>query len=214
MKPRHAALVASVTAQLAGFYVWKIRPWMLQWGATEDEQTRALPGDEIVSDPTHITTHAITIKARPEDVWPWLVQMGQDRAGFYTHNWVEKLLMSGIPDVHEIHPEWQDLRVGDIMRTNREMRPGHPMGWPVEMVIPNHTVVVRSTSLPAGTSAYVLNPIDGETTRLISRDRAVWHWWQTPFRLLIFEPLHVYMQTGVLQGIKQRAERGPKVAMV
>jgi hypothetical protein len=53
--------------------------------------------------------------------------MGQDRAGFYTHNWVERLLHSGIPDVHELHPEWQRLEAGDLMRTNRDIG-GKPMG--------------------------------------------------------------------------------------
>lgn len=206
MKPRNAAALASVIGQLAGLYAWKIRPWMLQWGATPEEQIRALPGDEVIENPTHVTTHAIRINARPEDIWPWLVQMGQNRAGFYTHNWVEKLLLSRIPDVDEIHPEWQDLEVGDIMRTNREIQTGHPIGWQVAVVIPNRAVVVRSKSLPVGTYAYVLASVDGETTRLISRDRAIWQWWETPFRLLIFEPLHTYMQTGVLRGIKQRAD--------
>lgn len=213
MKLRNTAAVASVIGQLVGVYAQKVRPWMLQWGSTPNERSMALPGDDLLPNCTHITTHAITIHAGPEQIWPWLVQMGQNRAGFYTHNWIEKLLFSGIPDVHEIHPDWQDLKVGDLMQTNREMRPEHPIGWPVAVVIRNRAVVVRSMSLPVGTYAYVLTPIDGQTTRLISRDRAMWRWWETPFRLLIFEPLHNYMQTGVLRGIKQRAEQVSKVAM-
>lgn len=214
MKLRNAAAVASVAGQLIGFYAWKIRPWMLQWGATPDEQTRALPGDELVPKPTHVTTHAISIKARPQEIWPWLTQMGQDRAGFYTHNWVEKLLLSGIPNIHEIHPEWQDLEVGDMVRTNRAMRSGQPpLGWLVVSVDPPRNLVLRSRSMPIGTYAFVLEPLDGYRTRLIARDRAVWSWRQAPFRLLIFEPLHTYMETGVLQGIKQRAERARDVAV-
>src|SRR5213079_301305 len=98
---------------------------------------------------------------------------------------VERLLRSGIPDVHELHPEWQRLRAGDLVRTNRELKPGHPVGWPVALVEPERALVVRSKSLPAGTYAYVLDPIDGETTRLLARDRAVWPRWQAPFRLLV-----------------------------
>jgi hypothetical protein len=184
----------------------KVRPWILGWGATAEEQRQPLPGDDLVPKPTHITTHAITINAHPEEIWSWLVQMGQNRAGFYTHNWVEKLLRSGIPDVHEIHPEWQNPQVGDIVRTNREIQPGHPMGWEVVMVEPDHVLVLKSKSLPVGTYAFILNPLD-DKTRLFARDRAIWHWWESPFRLLIFEPLHAYMETGVLQGVKQRAER-------
>lgn len=180
---------------------------MLRWGATPEEQLRRLPGDELVPSPTAVTTHGVTIHAPAQDIWPWLVQMGQDRAGFYTHNWVERLLRSGIPDVHQIHSQWQKLKPGDLVRTNRELRAGHPMGWPVEIVEPNRALVLRSTALPKGTYAYVLQPIDGHTTRLLSRDRALWRWWEAPFRFLLFEPLHAYMQTGVLIGTKQRAEQ-------
>jgi hypothetical protein len=109
-----------------------------------------VPGDELVPNPTHIVTHVITIDAPAEEIWPWLVQMGQDRTAFYTHNWVERLLLSGIPDVPEPHPEWQDLMVGDIMRTNREIRAGHSLGWPVLMVDRNRALVVGSSSVPAG----------------------------------------------------------------
>ncbi len=66
-----------------------IHPWMLMWGSTKEECTRPLPGDDLVPNPTHITTRASTIHAPPREIWSGLVQMGQDRAGFYTHNWVE-----------------------------------------------------------------------------------------------------------------------------
>jgi len=197
-------------AAIAGVYGLGIRPWLLRWGSTAEERRRALPGDELVPHPSYTTTRAITIGASPREVWPWLAQMGQDRAGFYTHNWVERLLLSGIPDVDELHPEWQELRVGDLMRTNREIRPGHPLGWPVAAVDPDRALVVISRSLPAGTYAFVLDAIDGRATRLLCRDRAVWRWWEWPFALLAYEPLHAYMQTGLLQGLKRRAERGVK----
>lgn len=206
MKRWVSRLVPSVAA-MVGVYLQIVRPRMLARSATDDERTRALPGDDIVTNPTHCTTHGVTISAPPRDIWPWLVQMGQDRAGFYTHNWVERLLRSGIPDVHEIHPEWQRLAVGDLMRTNRDIRPGHPVGWPVAVVDQDRALVVRSKGFPVGTYAYVLEPIDGEKTRLLARDRVVWPWWQRPFMLLVFEPLHTYMQAGVLQGIKARVER-------
>jgi hypothetical protein len=207
-------LAAVGTAAAAtGGYLRFIRPWMLTWGSTEEERTRSLPGDDLVPNPTHITTRALTIHASPREIWSWLVQMGQDRAGFYTHNWVEKLLLSGIPDRHELHLEWQELRVGDLMRTNREIRAGHPLGWSVAIVEPDHALVVRSKSLPRGTYAFVLDPVDRQATRLIARDRAVWLWWQYPFLLLVYEPLHAYMQTGVLQGVKKRAERAMEVVL-
>jgi hypothetical protein len=181
------------------------RQRLMQWGSAASERQADLPGDDLVPHPTHCTTRAISIQAPADVIWPWLVQMGQDRAGFYTHNWVERFLRSGIPDVHVLHPEWQTLRVSDLLRTNRELRPGHPLGWTVELVAPGRALVLRSKSLPAGTYAYVLQSLPDGATRLVIRDRAVWKWWQAPFRALVFEPLHAYMQTGQLQGIKERA---------
>ncbi|HEU5348313.1 MAG TPA: hypothetical protein VFU63_06840 [Ktedonobacterales bacterium] len=167
-------------------YVAVLRPWLLQWGSTAAERTMPLPGDELVPTPTHVTTRAITIQAPTHAVWPWLVQMGQDRAGFYTHNWVERVLQSGIPDVHDLHPEWQELHVGNLMRTNRELRAGHPLGWTVLRIESEHTLMLWSRSVPRGTYAFALHPLRADQTRLLVRDRAIWRWWQAPFRLLVF----------------------------
>ena len=101
--------------------------------------------DALSPDAGYVTTRAGTVKAPVEAVWPWLVQMGQDRAGFYTHNWVERLLHSGIPDIAEVHPEWQHIEVGDLMRTNHDIG-GRPMGWPVVAVDPGaRRTSVRTT---------------------------------------------------------------------
>jgi hypothetical protein len=160
-------------------YASVIRPWMLQWGSTTEERARPLPGDDIEPDAKYVTTRAVTIRAPAASIWPWLVQMGQDRAGFYTHNWVERLLQSGIPDTSVIRPEWQQLRVGDLMRTNRDIG-GKPMGWPVAAVDPGQS-------------------------RTISRDVS-WSIGSITFAALIYEPLHAYMETGLINGVRRRAE--------
>ena len=199
-------IVCLAVGALAG-YALLLRPWLLRWGSTTAERALPVPGDDVVPTPTHVTTRAISIAAPTDAIWPWLVQMGQNQAGFYTHNWVERLLGSGIPDVYALHPEWQELHVGDLMRTNRELRSGHPLGWTVAQLEPEQALVLLSRSLPAGTYAFSLRPRPAGGSRLLVRDRAVWRWWQLPFRMLVFEPLHAYMQTGQLQGIKQRAEQ-------
>ena len=178
---------------------------MLQWGSTGQERHSPLRGDDFAPEARYVTTRAVTIDARPAAIWPWLVQMGQDRAGFYTHNWVERLLRSGIPDAHELHPEWQWLEVGDLMRTNHDVG-RKPIGWPVAEVDVGRSIVVRTRNLPAGTYAFVLNPIDDNRTRLIVRDRAAWKRTEIAFAALVYEPLHAYMETGLIRRLKQPAE--------
>ncbi|MGZ4133515.1 MAG: hypothetical protein ACXVWF_10725 [Actinomycetota bacterium] len=84
------------------------------WGSTGDERRRVLASDDLVEDPTIVTNHAITIDARAEDVWPWLVQVGWHRGGWYTYRWVDRVLFpANDPAAEEILPEFQGLRVGD-----------------------------------------------------------------------------------------------------
>jgi hypothetical protein len=80
------------TAAVAASYAFLIRPWHLHWGATDEEVKEPLPGDEVVSHPRLEATHAITIDAPASDIWPWLVQMGQNRGGFYSYTWLENLV--------------------------------------------------------------------------------------------------------------------------
>jgi hypothetical protein len=124
---------------------------------------------------------------------------------------VERLLQSGIPDFSVIRPEWQQLEVGDLVRTNHDIG-GKPMGWPVAAIEPGRSLVVTSKSMPAGTYAFVIEPISTDTARLIVRDRARWIWTEWPFAALVYEPLHAYMETGLIQGLKQRAEASARWA--
>jgi hypothetical protein len=195
-----------VLASAVGIYLALVRPRMLDWGSTPAERSDALPGDELEPAARYVTTRAITIDAPPAAIWPWLVQIGQDRAGFYTHNWVERMLRSGIPDEHALHGEWQTLEAGALIRTNHDIG-GKPMGWPVEIVEPERALVVRSRNLPRGTYAFVLRPLGDGRTRLLVRDRAAWRRAELPFAALVYEPLHGYMESGVLTGIKRRVEK-------
>ncbi len=199
--PRRVIVVAAV---LTAGYARLVRPWMLDWGSTPAERSEALPGDDLAPNAAYVTTRAVTVDAPISAVWPWLLQMGQDRAGFYTHNWVERLLRSGIPDTHELRPEWQHLESGDLVRTNRDIG-GRPMGWPVEAVDAGRSIVLRSRNMPSGSYAFVLRPAD-VGTRLIVRDRAAWRIAELPFAAFVYEPLHAYMETGLIRGLKARAE--------
>ena len=216
LAPRNAIVaLASATAVGGAAYGLVVRPRISGWGATDEEVRRALPGDELRSPFGYrrISTRAITIDAPPEEVWPWLVQVGSGRAGFYTHEWVERLLFITYADGHSstrIHPEWQDLHVGDRVPYSRFNR--------VEV-----TMIDRPRCLIAG-EWLVLEPLaGGSRTRLIARTRGGWLepfarkipviWpllW--PIAVLIErgpgELLHHYMESGMLLGIKARVEAG------
>lgn len=96
-------------AVLAILYHLVIRPWHLRWGTIDDEATRALPGDDFAPESNPPATHAISINASAKEVWPWLVQMGQGRGGFYSYTWLENLIGCQIKNANEIVPDWQHL---------------------------------------------------------------------------------------------------------
>ena len=211
----------ALAAEVVAYLLW--RPRMLRWGATGGEASEPLPGDDRTPRARVQSTRAVTIDAPPERVWPWLMQMGIGRAGFYTHDWVERLIAharyaEGKHSATRIHPEIPPLQVGDTV----------PMGAgafaPVSEVEPYRHLVAQET--------YVLRALPGNKTRLIARYRgtgfvspaahairpdagplrfAVLH---VPgvdlalrgFDFFVSDPLHHYMETGMLTGIKARAE--------
>jgi hypothetical protein len=117
-----AAFLAGATGSVVAFYYGCFRNWMLTWGATEAERYMALPGDEMIRDGVQAKinmTQAITIDAPPEKVWPWLAQLGQDRAGWLSYDWLERLCGFGIRNVYRIVPEWQDIKAGGSFKVHQ-----------------------------------------------------------------------------------------------
>ncbi len=102
---------------------------MLDWRSTPKERRERLPGDDLVSEARGGVTHAITIRAAAEHIWPWLVQMGCDRAGFYSY---DRLDNAGRPSAEHILPEFQDTRVGDVLPS----RAGSSHGFEVLQIGP------------------------------------------------------------------------------
>src|SRR5215203_7187030 len=90
-----------------------LRDWVLTWGATAEEVTRRLPGDELLEEADIVATRAIGIEAPPSAIWPWLVQMGPGPAGAYTYDWVENLFGLNMHSADRIVPEWQHMDLGD-----------------------------------------------------------------------------------------------------
>jgi hypothetical protein len=188
-----------------------LRPWYARWGASDEEALRPLAGDELVPDPVAQSTWAVNIAAPPDRVWPWLVQMGQDRAGFYTYEWFEnRLLRLHIHSADRIVPEWQQLHVGDRLWFYPENYPIKPRSGPrVVTIDSNHALVLchqvtGDAETCPGTWQFVLEPAGMNTTRLILRSRSrrsPTTWFDT-----LAEPAYFLMTRGMLLGIKQRVE--------
>jgi hypothetical protein len=197
--------VAAVFVGFAAVYM-VLRHRLLHLGSTGDEASRALPGDDVVPDAIQ-STRAITIHAPANAIWPWLVQMGQDKGGFYSYDVLERLSGARIRNADLIHPEWQDLKVGDLVRTYRHVARLEPLGWFVVELQPERALVVRNRTT-TWSWALVLEPIDATTTRLIARTRALRRMGPlAKVDLLTGEPAHLVMEIGVLRGVKHRSER-------
>jgi hypothetical protein len=196
---RIAAWVAVAGAGLAA-YARLVRPWALRWGATKEEAARPLPGDEVVAKADFVATRAITIDAPPNQVWPWLVQIGSGRAGWYTYDRIDN---AGVPSATEIIPELQRLAVGDLI----PMVAGTDIGLRVKELEPERRMLWWDEQGQYSWE-WLLEPIDQQTTRLIQRLRVTRHPWT---RRMLYELVaangDVVMQRKLLRGIKQRAER-------
>jgi hypothetical protein len=185
-------------------YVTVVGPWQHRWNATDEEVERAMPGDEILPD-APATTRAITVDAPAEQVWPWLVQIGYGRAGWYSYDWIDN---DGRPSADTIVDALQDLQVGDRILMVPDMGPE------VRAVDPNRYLV--SGDAEGGVWCLALYPDgDGSRTRLVSRWRSGWKLtWATAFWLAIADPGAFIMERKMLYGIKERAERGSRTASV
>jgi hypothetical protein len=196
----------------------RVRKELRNLGATRAERRGVLPGDEVVSGARSPSTMAITIDLPPSEVWPWLVQMGCDRAGFYS--W-DRLDNGGRPSATEIHPEWQTLAVGDRVPCTLNGR----YWFDVERLEPERVLVLRSSIdvrrrrafdasgprprfFSEGVWAFVLDELPEGKTRLvvrsfgIARPRLV----LGAANLVFWDPVHVVMQTRQLRNLKQLVE--------
>jgi hypothetical protein len=203
------ATVGTMTAAATGAYLLFVGPWQRRWGATDEEVQRAMPGDEEVERPSMNATRAVTINARPEEIWPWIVQIGTGRAGWYSYDWIENLMGLDVSSTERVIPEFQDLEVGDTI----PLAPG--LEIPVKVIKPNVTLLLVGHDPVVGDASWVfgLYPIDEQHTRLVTR--TLNRWPMTPggiLSLLFTEPGSFLMVRKMLLGIKQRAEQANRRA--
>ena len=183
------------------------------WGATGDEVAATLPGDELVPAPAENTTLAVTIAAPPEQVWPWLMQMGQDRGGMYSYDWLENLLGLHIHSAEEIHGEWQHLSAGDRVVVVPEGYGPMPAGYAftVARVDPPRALVLRQAPPEHpwnGVWSFHVVPAGDGRCRLLARSRTeVAPQLGLRIATRAGEPVTLVMTRRMLHGIRQRAER-------
>ena len=179
------------------------------------EEEHRLPGDELLSDAGGQLTQAVTIEAAPAAIWPWLVQMGCRRAGFYA---IDALDNGGVPSAREIHPELQRLAVGEIIPAT----PDGTDGFEVLAIEPNRALILGGLfDVDAGrqlrfegprparywqvTWAFVLERVDPSTTRLHVRARAAFSQAER-LHLAWIRPVHLLMERSQLEHLAARAE--------
>lgn len=183
------------------------RPLHVRWGSTGDELRAPLPGDEYALNPTYQVQHAVTIHATPEEIWPWLAQLGHDRGGFYSYTWLENSFGLHVRNADRVHPEWQGVVTGDsIFATPRDyLHTGRRFGWRVLYAEPYRVLILEDWG------AFVLEPVDSATTRLIVRTRGegrddLASFALSPVSLLTLEPAHFIMERRMLLTLRDRVE--------
>ena len=198
---RILAVVTLIAITMAAYLLWA-RPYQLHWGATQEEIERLMPGDELDPHPTFLATRAITIAGTPHEIWPWLVQMGYDRAGYYGYDIIENLgSKSGPYSAERIIPELQNVKVGD------EIPISAAGSWVFYAIEPEGYFIWSGETGEDGFT-WALYPIDENHTRLVSRIRWSHHWSQPNLITLdLFTEFtdHLALRK-ILQGVKGRVE--------
>ncbi len=211
---RRAASAVGVSGALAGAvlvvaYRSRVEPWLRSWGATAAEDACALPVDTLVDPGVDHVTRAITVHAPIDDVWPWLAQIGQDRAGFYSYSRLENLVGAGMHNAAAIHPEWQHREEGDSVWLASERRWGDRGRQLAAIVDAPHALVLVSPDdwarLQRGERAhgawgFFLEPHGDFRTRLLVRSSG------GPVGTHLFDLVHFVMEQKMMRGLRDRAE--------
>ena len=209
------ALVMLALVAVVMIYTLMVRPWMLNWGATAEEQFRALPGDEIVAFPAKTTTRALTIEASADRAFPWLAQLGQNRGGFYSFELLEDLVGCEMPRAETLLPGAQEWLPGDQLWMYPYYKLDGAGGAPLVDFIPGRALAFATWNPgtphdlpPEGSWAFVIEPVDDSTSRFLVRGRGaeIGSVSGLLFDRVAFEPIHFIMERRMMEGIERLAE--------
>jgi hypothetical protein len=199
MQP-YTFVIASILIVLVLVYLALLRPWQLRWGATDDEIKRSMPGDDIVHKPSFNATRAVTIHESAENIYPWIVQMGVTRAGWYSYDLLDNL---GRPSAESILTEHQTIQVGDVI----PMSPDGKQGMRVKDFSKNKWMLWWDNK---GDSSWVweIQPEGEADSRLVTRVRMKYRLFSPAiaFNMLV-EFFDILMMRKCMLGIKRRAEK-------
>jgi hypothetical protein len=185
---------------LVFLYLVFFRPWQLRWGATDAEVKRSMPGDEIVGKPSFNATRAVTIHAPAQNIYPWIVQMGVTRAGWYSYDLLDNL---GRRSAESILPEHQNIQVGDLI----SMSPDGKQGMWVKYFRKNKWMLWWDKK---GDTTWIweIHPQEENQFRLITRVRVKYRLFSPAILFnLLTEFFDILMMRKSMLGIKRRAEK-------
>jgi hypothetical protein len=206
---KRSQIVAAVTAIAApvvpalAYGLW-LRPWHLAWGATTEEASGPMPGDDLLPAPTMVATRAITVHAPPEAIWRWLIQVGQDRGGLYSYDFLENIFGLDMHSADRVVDEWQDLSPGDRvpLSPQRFALLARRVEQPRELVF--------EFDDGGWTWAFALRPLYPDRTRLVVRNRwtsshdgIIWK-----VAMWVIEPVAFVMEQRMLRSLAALAETG------
>ena len=190
------------------------RASLRNWGATRAEIEAAHAGDDVVAGPVTTSTYAVTVEAPADIVWSWLVQIGQDRGGMYSYEWLENLFGLDIHNTNQIRQDWQHLAVGDQVRVVPRGKPNAGDTRSVRSLVDPPRALVLRQQPPEhpwdATWAFLIVPVSAERSRLLSRSRTAKTAGATGVVARIgaelMGPIILLMTRKMLLGIKERAE--------
>jgi proline iminopeptidase len=216
---------AALAGATAAVYGKLVRPRLARWGASDDEVTTPFPGDDIVPFGERGATMATTINASPKQVWPWLMQLGGDRGGWYSWDHLDN---AGHPSAKEVHPEWQDRKVGDYLKFRAPgqlvdafsvvmMDPerflglhglSDLMGRPLDPEKPRPSIYME------GLWGFFLKELPGGRTRLVIGGYQAMRprWVERVYNYWIYVPVVWIMQARMLSVLKRNIERANSAA--
>lgn len=212
--------LAGAAIMVAAYLTPFLRRGRSHWGLDEAAATRRLPGDELVSAPDWHWTHGVTIEASASEVWPWVAQIGADRAGFYSYQWLENLAGCDLRNAEVVHPRWA-IEPGGRLSLHPKMPP-----LPVVEVVPGSHFVAFAQADEVARAAgqpwvevswlFLVEPLGEHRCRFVSRYRCGCSAdlvTRLQFGRGVVEPVGFAMDRRMLLGVKERAEKGARAVL-